>query len=224
VKGGEYMKLKNIIGQKFGNLTIIKELKPHLTPNKTKQRIVLCKCDCGNLFKTQLYHVTSKHTKSCGCIQKEKFSQIISKHNLSNTRLYNTYYNMRSRCYNKNNKEYQHYGGRGIKVCDEWLDSFQSFYDWSMNNGYKDNLTIDRIDNDIGYSPSNCRWVNLSTQQRNKRNNRIITINGITHCITEWCEILNLKLNTVYKRLRYGWTIEKALNYGKACDNNVKRD
>ena len=118
---------------------------------------------------------------------------------------------MKQRCYNPNKPQYKDWGGRGITICDEWLNDFMAFYDWAMSNGYQDNLTIDRIDNNKGYEPSNCRWVDHKIQNRNKRNNRNYTINGETHCLTEWCEILGLNRGTVKNRLRYGWSIEQSL-------------
>lgn len=205
------MKFKDLSGQKFGRLTALYRLHNY----HKKCTYWLCICDCGNLKIIKYIHLTSGHTKSCGCLQKEIVYKQSTKHGLEGTRLYNTYYNMRSRCYNKNNKEYKNYGGRGITICDEWLNDFMAFYNWSINNHYQENLTIDRIDNDVGYSPSNCRWVNNTSQQRNKRNNNIITINNESHCLSEWCELLKIKRDTVYKRLKYGWDIYKALNYGK---------
>lgn len=118
---------------------------------------------------------------------------------------------MKYRCYNKNGKDYKNYGGRGIAVCSDWLDNFMSFYNWSMANGYDNNLTIDRIDNDKGYEPNNCRWVDMKQQSRNTRQNRNITINGETRCLADWCEILGLNYDKIYNRLYKGWSIEKAL-------------
>jgi hypothetical protein len=99
----------------------------------------------------------------------------------------------------------------GIKVCDEWLHDFMEFYNWSMSHGYNTNLTIDRVDVNGNYEPSNCRWISNKQQQRNKHNNRNITINGETHCLSEWCEILGLNINTVNTRFRRNWNIERAL-------------
>lgn len=118
---------------------------------------------------------------------------------------------MKARCYNATHDRYKDYGARGIVVCDEWLNDFTVFYDWAMNNGYKENLTIDRIDVNGNYEPSNCRWVTSKEQQRNTRYNRNYTINGKTHCITEWCEILGINRNMVYTRINRGWTVENAL-------------
>lgn len=128
------------------------------------------------------------------------------------TRLLDTYTNMKQRCYNKNAKSFTDYGGRGIKVCDEWFNDFQAFKEWALSNGYNDTLTIDRIDNNKGYSPNNCRWVDRKTQNRNRKNVKYYTINGDTHCLSEWCEILGLNYNRVYGRINIcKWSIKKAL-------------
>lgn len=135
-----------------------------------------------------------------------------TKHGKRKTKLYNVWNTMRDRCYNKNNKRYKDWGGRGIAVCDEWRNDFMNFYNWAYENGYNENLTIDRIDNNKGYEPSNCRWVTRKQQARNRRSNINFTYNGETHCIVEWCELLGLKPKTVYQRIHYyNWSIEKAL-------------
>lgn len=118
---------------------------------------------------------------------------------------------MKSRCYNITSDRYNDYGGRGIIVCDEWKNDFQEFYNWAMDNGYQDELTIDRIDVNGNYGPDNCRWISMKEQSRNKRNNRLYTINGETYCLIDWCERLNLNYNSMIARLNRGWPIEKAL-------------
>lgn len=122
---------------------------------------------------------------------------------------------MKSRCYNKNDKRYKDYGGRGIIVCDEWLDKengFMNFYQWAMASGYKDNLTIDRIDNNGNYKPNNCRWATDKEQSRNRRSNHLIKYKNETHCIAEWAEKLNIKQTVLIQRIyTYKWSIEKAL-------------
>lgn len=122
------------------------------------------------------------------------------KHNLRYSRLYNIWRHMKQRCYNSNNKKYERYGKRGITVCEEWLNDFKAFYDWSMSNGYKDDLTIDRINNDGNYEPSNCRWVNLKTQANNRSTNILITHDGETHNIKEWSLIMNKPYSTLLNR------------------------
>lgn len=134
------------------------------------------------------------------------------KHGKCDTRLYRIWTGMKSRCYNKNNKRYSHYGGRDIIVCDGWRNNFQAFYDWAIKNGYDDTLTIDRINNDGDYEPSNCRWVTWDMQAKNKSNLRYITINGETHYLKEWCNLLGLKYPTVKKRIySYHWDVYRAL-------------
>lgn len=118
---------------------------------------------------------------------------------------------MKKRCYNPNPKNRKVYYDRNIKLCEEWKSDFIPFYRWAIENGYSDELTIDRIDNEDGYSPSNCRWVTQTEQQRNRRNNHIISYKGEEHCLSEWCEILHLKYSTLETRInKLHWDIERA--------------
>lgn len=135
-------------------------------------------------------------------------------HGMKGTRLYRIYYKMLTRCYNKNdNEHYKYYGDRGIKVCDEWLNDNKTFFDWAINNGYQDNLTLDRIDNDGNYTPDNCRWISTYEQNKNRTNSIMIQYQGKKHSITEWIKMLNLTVDyqTINNRLlNYGWNIEEA--------------
>ena len=119
---------------------------------------------------------------------------------MSGTRIYETWQDMKRRCYNKQNVRYNRYGGRGIKVCEEWLNNFQSFYDWAISNGYSDDLTIDRIDNDGNYEPSNCRWSTVKEQCNNRSSNINITIGNATKSLMSWCEIFNVDYKKVHSR------------------------
>lgn len=195
------MSIKDLTNQRFERLTVI-ELSGQ---DKHGHALWLCKCDCGNEKIIMSSNLIRGLTKSCGCLQDESRT----KHNMLNTRIYKIWEEMKCRCFNKNYKRYHDWGGRGIKVCDEWKNSFQAFYDWSMKHGYKDNLSIDRIDNDGNYEPSNCRWATCKEQNRNKRNNRLITYKGETHCLSEWVEILNLSKSAIEGRLKRGWSVEK---------------
>ena len=199
-------KFKDITGKRFGRLTALYRL--HNTKGRTKW---LCVCECGNLVEVALRELIDNKTKSCGCLHKQIAREQHMTHGKRRTRLYSIYVSMKNRCYYKNNKSYKYYGGRGIAVCSEWKDNFQAFYDWAMANGYDDTLTIDRIDVNGNYEPNNCRWATQIQQQRNRTNNKHFTYNGETHCLSEWCEILGLKYHTVQARLKYGWTIERAL-------------
>ena len=137
----------------------------------------------------------------------------IVKHNMHKTRLYGIWCNIKERCYNSNNNQYHNYGGRGIKVCDEWQE-FISFKEWALNNGYDDTLTLDRIDFNGGYEPNNCRWITIQAQQYNKRNNHLITYNGRTQTLTEWANERGIKRNTLDARInRSHWDIGRALGY-----------
>ena len=136
------------------------------------------------------------------------------KHGQYGTRLYRTWANMKQRCLNPSRPDYKHYGARGIKVCDEWME-FKNFADWAMQHGYSDNLTLDRIDVNQGYNPSNCRWVNLKVQENNRSNNILIAFNGVVHTRQEWSEITGIKYTTIRNRLdNLHWPIAKALTVG----------
>ena len=135
------------------------------------------------------------------------------KHGLYKTRLYKEWESMKRRCYCKSATSYEYYGAIGINVCDEWRNDFKTFYDWSMSHGYDDTLTIDRIDVNGNYEPSNCRWITMKEQCRNKRNNRLLTFNGKTQCIVDWANDLQIDRRTITKRIDVlGWTVEKALS------------
>ena len=191
-------KFKNLTGQRVGRLTVISK-EPNTNP-KDKHAMWLCVCDCGNTKKVASHHLKKGSVKSCGCISHKK----------SNTHIYKVWVHIKGRCYDAKHKHYKYYGGRGITVCDEWRSNFQAFYAWAMDNGYKENLTIDRVDNNKGYSPDNCRWVTMKEQANNKRNNIVITFNNKTQTLAQWAIELNIKQNTLLYRLRRGWSVERA--------------
>lgn len=146
---------------------------------------------------------------------------------MSKERLQRTYSNMKTRCYNPNSNRYHCYGGRGIRVCDEWLGwgkGFKNFEKWALLNGYADNLTIDRIDVNGNYEPNNCRWVTNKQNTNNTRRNRNITYNGETHTMSEWCEILGVKLGTLSARIYRGWSLEDVMTkpIRKQTHNQIK--
>ena len=139
---------------------------------------------------------------------------------IGNKRLYNIWQHMKKRCYSTTAKNYQHYGGRGISVCDEWKNNYTAFYEWAMAHGYSDELSIDRIDNSKGYSPDNCRWADMKTQQNNRSYNKAITYNGKTQNAKQWAEELGINYKTLWNRLfNYKWDVEKALSKRKGVKN-----
>lgn len=192
-------KIINLIGKKFNRLTVIERVQ-NANDNSTQW---LCQCDCGNQIVVRGKLLRLGFTKSCGCLRKETTKRTNKEykviHKGTGTRLYRIWKGMKNRCLNSSIKDYIHYGGRGIKVCDEWLNNFIIFKDWAMRNGYTDELTIDRIDVNGNYEPSNCRWITDKEQKRNKRNNHLLTINNETHCIAEWMEKLNVSRQYLLK-------------------------
>lgn len=161
--------VKDLTGQRFGILFVIG--RHGSTPQGTATW--RCLCDCGNLCVTEGAKLRKHNTRSCGCLHDETARKRLTIHGKSETRLYAIWKALKQRCYNHSDKDYDRYGGRGITVCSEWLHSFQAFFDWSMTNGYDENAltgqcTIDRIDNDKGYSPDNCRWVDMKVQRHNR--------------------------------------------------------
>ena len=204
-------RFQDLTGQRFGRLTVVKRAEDYVKPSGQHKTQWLCKCDCGNETVVVACNLKSGHTNSCGCLQKEKVKEANTKHGMRHSRVYDTWSDMKKRCIDKNNNNYKYYGGRGITICDEWLE-FESFYKWAIENGYNNSLTIDRIDVNGNYEPKNCRWANIKTQNNNKRNNRYITHNGKTQTMKQWAEELNINYNTLNSRVDRGWSIDRAFN------------
>lgn len=198
---------KNLTGEKFGRLTVIGVSRKVESGNRERY-YWRCKCDCGNEKEVRTDCLTSGLVKSCGCLKKEQDKINLTKyhkHKLSHTKLWYTYYDMKSRCYDKTDKRYSDYGGREIEICPEWLENFEDFVSWSLENGFDDNLQIDRIDNNSGYSPQNCRWISIKENCRNRRSNVMIEYQGKMITLVELSEILNIPYKTAYSKYRkYG--------------------
>lgn len=152
---------KNIAGFTFGRLTAVKRVGQ----SEDGKAVWLCRCECENETKVRIRNLQNGNTRSCGCLKKEKATT----HGLKKHSLWGTWNNMKQRCGNKNNKDFRHYGGRGIAICNEWHNDFKMFYDWAISNGWQKGLTIDRVDNNGNYEPNNCRWVTMKEQNRNQR-------------------------------------------------------
>ena len=200
-------KLISIEGMKVGKLTVIKR---H-SNDKCGRPLWLCQCECGNTCIVSGQRLRNGTTKSCGCL---KHISHTTTHGMSKTSLYNVWHSMKARCYSKNNASYKDYGGRGIEVCSEWLNSFECFMEWAINNGYKEGLSLDRKDVNSNYSPDNCRWADKYQQENNKRKTLKYTYNGETKSLAEWCRDLKINYNTTYQRIKVlGYSFEKAINY-----------
>ena len=170
-----------------------------------------CKCDCGNKVIVAGNNLRRGTIKSCGCWRSERMEKLNKTHGLRGERIYNIWSRMKQRCENPKAPEFHNYGGRGIELCEQW-HHFEPFCEWAMANGYKDGLTIDRINNNGNYEPSNCRWTTPKNQCNNKRNNHTLSYNGETHTISEWAGITGINKDTLRHRVvLYGWSTEMAL-------------
>ena len=192
-------KVRNdLTGKRFGRLTVI-----GIDDRGDRKTYYNCQCDCGNVKSVRSDSLIAGAIRSCGCMKKEQDLENLTAahtHRMSGTRLYEIWQGIKKRCYNLHDVRYDRYGGRGIKVCDEWREDFRAFCNWATQTGYDETLTIDRIDNDGDYCPENCRWTNPQEQARNRSSNIRITIGNATKTLTEWCEIFQLDSKTILAR------------------------
>lgn len=199
---------RDLIGKRFGNLVVTRKLKV----NSHRETEWLCICDCGNEYISTSNRLTTGKTTQCRECSFKQIAVSNTKHGCEPKRLWQTYQNMKTRCNNENYILYSRYGGRGIKVCDEWERSFSSFKEWAFKSGYSDELTLDRIDNDKGYSPENCKWSTVREQANNRHTNRILVLNGVSDTMANWSRKINIPYWVIQERLdRKGWSEERAL-------------
>ena len=211
--------MKDLTGEMFDMITVL-GFSHFQGEGKRKRVFWKCKCECGKEFVRRADQIKAKNIyKSCGCYREKvlaannfKINNPNKSHGLSKTRLYKIYSKIKERCYYEKYPEYHLYGGRGIVMCDEWKDDFMNFYNWSINNGYNDSLSIDRIDFNGDYEPNNCRWADDITQGNNKRNNIVLTHNGMTMTMPEWARYLNLPYSVLANRRKKGKTVEEILD------------
>lgn len=183
-------KIIDLTGQKFGMLKVLE----FAGMKDNRWAIWRCQCYCGNIVNVSSNDLRSGHTKSCGCFHRNQ--------GRAKCRIWRCWNNMKARCYNPNNKSYKYYGGKGVKICEEWKNDFWKFWDWSVDNGYADNLTIDRIDSDGDYKPENCRWVTMYEQNLNKGNTAYINYEGINVSLMRMSQVLELDYYKIYDYLR----------------------
>lgn len=204
----------DLTGQRFGRLTVISRAENN-AQNKAMWNV---RCDCGVEKIVSRANLRNGTIVSCGCYARDLHKKQHLKHGESKknkrTRLYVIWCDMRQRCYKKTAIDYERYGWRGIKVCEEWLgtNGYQNFKEWALSNGYAENLTIDRIDNNGNYNPSNCRWITIQEQANNRRSNHILEFNGKRQTISQWSREFGVSKHLLYSRVvRLGWSVEKAL-------------
>lgn len=202
----------DLLGRQFGRLTVIKYGRTDHGKAMWK-----CHCICGNDVIVASENLIQGKTKSCGCIRKEKTAKLKYSHGLHGHPLYRCWRNMLDRCQNPKNKEFNRYGGRGINVCEEWK-KFKNFYHWAIKHGYSEDLTIERVDNDLGYNPQNCIWADRYTQSRNRSDNHYIEFNGEKKILKDWADETGISESLIRHRLAAGWNVKEALNR-KNTDN-----
>lgn len=201
-------KLIDLSGQYFGYWKVIERS----ASTKAGDSTWLCECKCGTKKIVLGKGLRTGKSRSCGCMKKEELRERRFVHGKHETRLYRIWHHMILRITNENEKSYKYYGGRGITVCKEWSESFVEFEKWAIENGYAENLTIDRIDNNKGYSPDNCRWATRKEQSNNTRRNYYLTYQGETKTISEWAKKTGISKGTLRRRIvELGWSAEKAL-------------
>lgn len=207
------LSIKN--GDKFSRLTYITELESKYQKNGNRKRYGLFKCICGVEKRILIYSVTCGKIVSCGCYISELTSKSTTnrntKHGLSNHDLFNRWLKIKGRCFNKKDKRYKDYGGRGIIMCKEWKEDFLTFFTWCIRNGYKPNLEIDRIDNDKDYSPDNCRFVTAKANCNNTRRNILVELHGVKMSLMQACEKVGLQKHyrMIWQRIKEGMPFDE---------------
>lgn len=210
---------QNLINQKFERLTVIERAE------NTKQGSCQwkCQCECGEIIKVRASALKGGKSKSCGCLSKDKSKELHSTHGLSKHPLYKTWQAIKDRCYNEKNQFYEKYGEKGIIMCDEWKNSFETFYK-DIGEKPSNKHSLDRIDVNKGYSKENCRWATIKEQNLNKTNTMKLSFNGETKTLYEWAKLLNIKPYTLYKRIyNQKWSTEEALTRNIQDGKRIKR-
>ena len=205
----------DLTNKRFGRLVA----KTDVGKNKSGAYIWECKCECGNIVNIASADLVRGHSTSCGCVRIDSCLELSKKglninhsaktHGMSQTRIYRIWKDMLRRTNNPDRQNYSYYGGRGIGVCEEWKNSFELFYDWSVANGYSDSLEIDRKDNDKNYCPENCRWVEKTVNANNRSTSRNITYKGATKTVAEWSRIVGIPYTKLIYRLNAGWELDR---------------
>nr|DAK63744.1 MAG TPA: homing endonuclease [Bacteriophage sp.] len=209
-----FLRRKDLTGMKFDRLEVLERLGGEPTEYR-------CKCSCGNEIVVRGANLMSGNTHSCGCLRDEVIHTPRSKQ-LYKTRLHTIWSGMKSRCSRKKDIAWKWYGAKGVKVCDEWSKSFNEFYKWAYSHGYREDLTIDRIDSNGDYSPDNCRWVTMKEQQNNRKSNRKVTYNGETKTTSQWAEQYGMSLYVLIWRLNHWDDLDAVFN--KPVDKFLKKD
>ena len=200
-------KIYRLEGQRFGRWTVIEQCGV----DHRGEKMYRCQCDCGNISVVRSSNLRDGRSSSCGCFANELVSKRSKTHGMTDTRLFRIWSGIKRRCFTTTDYHYKWYGARGISMCDEWKNSFQIFYNWAISNGYREDLSIDRVDNNGNYEPSNCRWITHAEQMRNQGKNIMLTYNGKTLCAMDWSKETGMSDATIRWRKKHGWSDERTL-------------
>jgi len=208
IKELRYGRIKYEKGQKMHNVVFLEEVQ---SKNDRRAKFL---CSCGKEFEAWIHSVKSNVTKSCGCYRSKYMRDKKTKHGLSRHPMYNVYNNMIERCYTESCTSYNRYDGVGVRVCDEWRHSFESFYEWAIKNGWREGLQLDKdiIGNGKLYSPENCCFVTPKQNSNKRKTSRIIEYDGVSRTISGWADCLGIKIGTLWMRLNMGWTMDRIIN------------
>ncbi len=211
----------DLTGERFGRLLVIEKIGCI----KKKGSVWKCLCDCGKTVEVLGTYLRRGDTKSCGCYHSDSVRRMMLTHGKSKTRLYRVWAGIKNRCNNPNSSNYKYYGAQNITMCEEWEKSFEVFEKWALDSGYDESAkpqvcTLDRIDNESGYSPDNCRWTDHTHQCNNQKSNRLFEYNGVIHTMAEWAKIFKMNYSTLRARIRKGMNFEDAINKPTRHTNN----
>lgn len=200
----------NISGNRYGMLTAVE----FVGLDRHRKARWKCRCDCGSETVVEMSSLKSGNTQSCGCLHRKRCAERLSTHGRSKSPEYLSWIAMKARCGNPHHKDWKHYGGRGITVCIRWAESFEQFLA-DMGTQPAGKNTIERIDTNGNYCKENCRWASQKEQTRNKRNNRVLTHQGVTKTLAEWAEEIGVCQKRLSRRLRLGWSAQEVLDKRK---------
>lgn len=206
--------IEEMTGRRYGMLRVLGASPDRILPSGKKESMCLCECDCGKIKAIRVASLKNGNTKSCGCYRNKCSSERMharATHGLGGTKIYGVWKCMIDRCQNPNNKSYKNYGGKGVDVCSEWQD-VNVFVEWALMSGYKDGLTLERVNNNQGYYPDNCIWADRYVQNNHTSRNHLLTYMGRTQTMAQWSRELGLSYSAIKTRInRYGWPTEVAL-------------
>ena len=201
---------EDLTGKTFGNLVVLCQCEDHVSVGGVRKAQWLCQCVCGKQIRVIGTNLRRGNSTSCGCVNHEHLKQLSTKHGDRHSRLYCIWTNIKTRVCHTGTAASKMYGDRGIKICEEWKNNYESFKEWAINNGYRDDLTIDRIDVNGDYCPENCRWADAKMQANNRRSSKYVEVDGVSKSLAQWADDLGYSRSIFHARAKlYGTTVEE---------------